>query len=110
MTSGALYFGVLVLVRAGMSAVKAEAANATQATAPSKIFFMEVPRYRLERQQPNNVAPIWLLRGMRKHVSLQDVAATTHSVLFHGNRLFGSNLSISSRRAAYRCTFVNMAR
>jgi hypothetical protein len=29
---------------------------------------MEVPRYRLDRQQPNNVASIWLLRGTAKHV------------------------------------------
>jgi hypothetical protein len=27
---------------------------------------MEVPRYRLDRQQPNNVASIWLLRGAAK--------------------------------------------
>jgi hypothetical protein len=60
---------------------------------------MEVPRYRLDRQQPNNVASIWLLRGTAKPASLQDVAAATHSVLFHVRRLFGSNLSILSRRA-----------
>jgi hypothetical protein len=36
---------------------------------------MEVPRYRLDRQQPNNVARIWLLRGTAKHVCFQVVAA-----------------------------------
>jgi hypothetical protein len=36
---------------------------------------MEVPRYRLDRQQPNNVASIWLLCGSAKHVCLRDVAA-----------------------------------
>jgi hypothetical protein len=37
-----------------------------QAAALSRIFFMEVPRYRRHRQQPNNVASIWLLRGTAK--------------------------------------------
>jgi hypothetical protein len=36
---------------------------------------MEVPRYRRDRQQPNNVARIWLLRGTAKHVCLLVVAA-----------------------------------
>jgi hypothetical protein len=58
---------------------------------------MEVPRYRLDRQQPNNVASIWLLRGTAKHASLRIVAAATHSVLFHVRRLFRSNLSVLSR-------------
>jgi hypothetical protein len=58
---------------------------------------MEVPRYRRSRQQPNNVAPIWLLRGTAKRVSLHDVALATLGVLFHARRLFRSNLSDSSR-------------
>jgi hypothetical protein len=57
---------------------------------------MEVPRYRLDRQQPNNVASVWLLRGTAKPASLQSVAAATHSVLFHVRRLFRSNLSTMS--------------
>jgi hypothetical protein len=87
----------LVYVRAGMSAAKAGAANTTQAAAPSRIFFMEVPRYRLDRQQPNNVASIWLLRGTVKHVCLHDVTAATRSVLFHVRGLSRSNLSVLSR-------------
>jgi hypothetical protein len=35
---------------------------------------MLVPRYRRDRQQPNNVASIWLLRGKRKHVCFHDAA------------------------------------
>src|SRR5580698_10177482 len=96
MTSGALYTGALVYVRAGISAAKDGAANTTQAAAPSRIFFMEVPRYRLDRQQPNNVASIWLLRGTAKHLCLHDVAAASHSVLFHVRALFCSNLSVLS--------------
>jgi hypothetical protein len=58
---------------------------------------MEVPRYRLDRQQPNNVASIWLLRGTAKHAYFRDFAAAIHSVLFHVRRLFRSNLSDSSQ-------------
>jgi hypothetical protein len=36
---------------------------------------MVVPRYRRDRQQPNNVARIWLLRGTAKHVCFQVMAA-----------------------------------
>jgi hypothetical protein len=58
---------------------------------------MEVPRYRLDRQQPNNVAPIWLLRGSAKHVYFREIAVTPRDVLFRARTLSGSNLPCSSR-------------
>jgi hypothetical protein len=38
---------------------------------------MEVPRYCRDRHQPNNVASIWLLRGMPKHVCFHHEAVTS---------------------------------
>jgi hypothetical protein len=58
---------------------------------------MEVPRYRRERQHPNNVAPIWLLRGRAKHVYFLEVTVAAGDVLFHAGTLFGSNLLRSSQ-------------
>jgi hypothetical protein len=49
---------------------------------------MEVPRYRRDRQQPNNVARIWLLRGTAKHVCLLVVAATPQRLFVPRLRFF----------------------
>src|ERR1700730_12596816 len=46
-----------------MSAANAGAAKAKNAAAPSKNLFIGIPRYCRWRQQLNNVASIWLLRG-----------------------------------------------
>jgi hypothetical protein len=46
-----------------MSAANAGAAKAKNAAAPSKTLFIGIPRYSRWRQQSNNVASIWLLRG-----------------------------------------------
>jgi hypothetical protein len=39
---------------------------------------MKLPRYRRDRHHPNNVAPIWLLRGKVERVCFQVVAAAPH--------------------------------
>jgi hypothetical protein len=57
---------------------------------------MEVPRYRRHRQQPNNVASIWLLRGTAKRSCFQDVAAAPQRRFVPRLTFFGSNLSIWS--------------
>jgi hypothetical protein len=53
---------------------------------------MMVPHYRRDRQQPNNVASIWLLRDSAKHVCFSTSPERHGGVLFHVRLLFGSNL------------------
>ena len=49
---------------AGMSAANAGAANTTMAAAPSRSFFIIVPLFTSCNLRSNNVASIWLLRGI----------------------------------------------